>query len=110
MGEHLVTHTVQTTPLPRAKMAEVTLSLHSLGAVLCYPCIPILKIENQVLARPGNLSKMFQAARSPTGKYTESFLTPSTALHCPLAVPHERLSCWCNKQLLADFEVKFKGK
>lgn len=91
-------------------MAEVTLSLHSLGAVLCYPCIPILKIENQVLARPGNLSKMFQAARSPTGKYTESFLTPSTALHCPLAVPHERLSCWCNKQLLADFEVKFKGK
>ena len=110
MGERLVTHRVQTTPLPRAKTAEVTLALHSLGAVLGNPCSPILKIENQVLARPGNLSKMLQAARSTAGKYTESFLTPSTALRCPLAVPRERLSCLCNEQLLADFEVKFKGK
>lgn len=84
MGEPLVTHTVPATPLPRAEMAEVTLSLHSLGAVLCNPCIPILKIENQVLARPGNVSRMLQAARSTAGKYTESFLTPSTAAPLPL--------------------------
>lgn len=53
---------------------------------------------------------MLQAARSTAGKHTESFLTPSIALRRPLAVPHERLSCLCNEQLLADFEVKFKGK
>lgn len=87
-------------------MAEVTLSLHSLGAVLCNPCIPILKIENQVLARPGNVSGMLQAARSTAGKRTESLLTPSTAAPLPLGL----LSCLCNEQLLADFEFKFKGK
>lgn len=53
---------------------------------------------------------MLQAARSTAGKHTKSFLTPSIALRRPLAVPHERLSCLCNEQLLADFEVKFKGK